>query len=456
MTTPRTRIERASLMAWSVIAVAIAARVGWAAWVAHAHPEAVTSADTPGYLGPARALIEEGRFSLSAQNDTPMFLRTPGYPVLLGAILWVTGSEWSVSPIQAALSAFIVVVVVLAGRWTLGPAGGLAAGLLVALDPLQFALSGTILTEMLASLMLAGVVAAAVPVFVRPPDQVGIRHVVVLGALIAAATMVRPTTYYFPAIVVVMLAARFRRIPRRSMLALVLAFVLPIVVVVGAWQVRNRRELHSSQVSGTQSVTLYCWHAAEVTARANGVGMRDARRQLECPPGGWDDLAAVCPSWWACDARRPLADGPSWDEMGRRGIEILTDHPVESAEVFARGLVREIVGPGTDTVRRFLHVRSSAVLTALLLSWNALMWSLAFVGAVVGLRSRRRWFWGFVITTVGYVLVISAGANSGARFRAPLVPLLALLAALGLRHVVKRTPLPVRRRLWDDRRAVTS
>ena len=423
----------------TVIVVALAARVGWAAWIAHTEPDAVRSGDTPGYLGPARALIEAGRFSYSPHDDTPMFLRTPGYPALLAAILWVTDSEWAISPIQAAFSASIVVLAVLVGRRVIGAVAGLVAGVIVALDPLQFALSGTILSETLASFTLLAVAAGGIPVFLRPPGRVRPVHVAALGALLAVATLVRPTTYYLPPLLAVLIAVRLRGSGWRRPAAYAVAFLVPVVVVLGAWHVRNERELGTSQFSGSQAVTLYCWHAAEVRAQVDGVSVGEAREGLGCHRGGWDDLASSCPSWWDCDAAQPLADGAAWDEMSRRGIDILRDNPVESAEVYVRGLVREVAGPGTDTVRRFLDTGSSPALVAALFSWNALLWALAAVGAVVGLRSsRQRWYWGFVITLIVYVLLVSGGANSGARFRAPLVPLLALLAALGLRALVLR------------------
>jgi 4-amino-4-deoxy-L-arabinose transferase-like glycosyltransferase len=422
-----------------LIVVALAARVGWAAWIAHAEPDAVRSGDTPGYLGPARALIDSGRFSYSPQDDTPMFLRTPGYPALLAVILWATDSEWAISPVQAALSASVVVLVVLVGRKVIGTVAALVAGAIVALDPLQFALSGTILSETLASFTLLAVAAAGTPVFLRPPDRVRPLHVAALGALLAVATFVRPTTYYLPPVLAVLLAARLHGTGWRRTVAYVVAFLVPVAVAFGAWHVRNERELGTSQFSGSQAVTLYCWHAAEVRARVDGVSIGAARERLGCHRGGWDDLASSCPSWWDCDSARPLADGAGWDEMSRRGIDILRDNPVESAEVYVRGLVREVAGPGTDTVRRFLDTGSSPALVAALFSWNALLWSLAAVGAAVGLRSsRQRWYWAFVITLIVYVLLVSGGANSGARFRAPLVPLLALLAALGLRALVLR------------------
>jgi 4-amino-4-deoxy-L-arabinose transferase-like glycosyltransferase len=421
---------------WAIIVVALAARIGWSAWIAHASPAAVTSLDTGDYLGPARALVAAGRFSLSAHDPTPMFLRTPGYPAVLAAILWVTNSQWAISPIQAALSILTVVVTVLVGRRMIGPTAGLVAGVVVALDPLQFALSGTILTESLTSLVMIGMVAVGAAVFARRPERVHPLFVVALGALIALATMFRPTTWFYPVVVLVLLAVRFRCRRPRALLVLLLAFALPIVAVVGAWQVRNHYAVNSWQVSGSAGVTLYCYNAAGVQAKVMGRGIDFARKELGCARGGWDDLKTECPPFWNCNVAHPLANGPGFDEMSSKGLNILEHHPVETAEVVLEGAAREIGGPGTDTVRRFLHVRSSVALIVVLSAWNVLVLALAVVGAVVGLRSRLRMFWLFVISLVAYVVVISAGVEAGARFRTPIVPLLALLAAQGVRFVI--------------------
>src|SRR5438132_1474007 len=166
--------------------------------------------------------------------------------------------------------------------------------------------------------------------------------------------------------------------------------------------------------------------------------MASARRQLGCNPTGWDNLAKACPTWWGCDVPHPLGRGKSFDEMNRRGLHILARNPLETAQVAFKGLGRETLGPGTDTVRRFLNASSSPALTIALLSWTLLLWTLALVGAFVSLRSRLRAFWAFVIGIVVYVMVASAGAEADARFRTPIVPLLALLAAVGAQHLVRR------------------
>ena len=177
----------------AVIVAGIVARVAWAAWIAHADPLAVRSPDTPAYLGPARALIDAGHFSLSPLDPTPMFVRTPGYPAFLAPILWVTGSEWAISPIQAAVSAAAVAAVVLVGWRLMGLTAGLVAGALLVLDPLQFMASGTILTEGVAPITVAAIAVAGLLVFGRRRARdVPIVAVFGLGAAVALATMVRP------------------------------------------------------------------------------------------------------------------------------------------------------------------------------------------------------------------------------------------------------------------------
>jgi 4-amino-4-deoxy-L-arabinose transferase-like glycosyltransferase len=395
----------------------------------------VTSGDTPGYLGPARAFVHSARFNLTPQNTTPMFVRTPGYPAVLAAILWVTNSQWAISPIQAALSVITVLLTLFVVRRLLGPTAGLIAALIVAADPLQFALSGTILTESLTSLLIVGIVAAAAIVFIRRPDRVPMRYVAALGALIAIATMFRPTTWFFPLVAVVLLAIQFRKLQRRALTTVFLAFLLPIVAVVGGWQLRNHYAVHSWSVAGSAGVTLDCVNAASVEARLAGTSNATERRRLGCSAIG-PDLKGKCPPFWDCAVQHPLANGPGYDEMSSKGLRIMAKHPVQAAKVVVAGAAREVLGPGADTVGRYLHVRSSHALTGVLFVWNLLLWAFALVGAVVALRSRWRMFWVFVISLLVYVVVVSAGAESGARYRTPIVPLLAILAAFGIRSVV--------------------
>jgi hypothetical protein len=425
------------LWATALIAAAAVARVGWAAWIAHAEPSAVRDPDSPGYLAPARALVDAGRFTITPTDPIPMFIRTPGYPVFLASILWLTDSRWAISPIQAIVSLLAVAAVVWVGRRLIGPSAGLVAGAVVVFDPLQFVASGTLLSEGLAAVVMSATVAVGAVVFaLRSPAQVPRVAVFALGALAAVATMVRPSFWFYPAVIVILLAVRLRRLPRRTLVAQLLVFMLPIALVVGGWQLRNHARVGSWQVSAVPSINLYCDNAAEVTANVSGASLESVMDRFGCP--GEEDLDTDCErqAGWACWVPDPDAPGQGFDDLGREARQILLDHPVQTGRVLGEGLVREIAGPGTDTVARYLDIGPSPPLTAVLFAWNAVLWGFGALGAVTGLRSRHRAFWAFVVATIAYVMLVSAGAAAYARLRTPIVPMLALLAAMGIRHAM--------------------
>jgi hypothetical protein len=434
--------DRRTVARWAIVIIVAGAvaRVAWAAWIAHAEPLAVRSPDTPGYLWPARALIETGRFSLSPTDPTPMFVRTPGYPALLAAIVWVTDSEWAISPVQATLSALTVVMIVLVGWRLMGLTAGLVAGALLVLDPLQFIASGTILTEGVASVTIAAIAAMGLVVFaLRRPRDVPIAALFGLGALVAVATMIRPTMWFYPAVLLVLLAIRFRGLPRRTVAIRLLVFVLPIALVVGGWQVRNHSTVGSWQLSGATGLLMYCSNAAQIEARTSGTSMDQTQHRLGCPSSG-EDPDGVCRSdaGWTCRVPDADANGQGFDEWNRRGLRIMAEQPVQTARIMVEGVVRQIAGPGTDTVRRYFDVRGSIPLASGLFSWNAALWAVAAVGAMAGLRSRHRAYWAFLIATIGYVIVISTGDAAGARYRVPVIPMLALLGVNGIQWSVRR------------------
>jgi 4-amino-4-deoxy-L-arabinose transferase-like glycosyltransferase len=438
-----------SQWAVAIIVMAAIARVGFAAWIAHAEPAAVRPPDTPGYLEPAWALIETGRFSLSPADSTPMYVRTPGYPAFLAPILWLTGSEWAISPIQGVVSLAAVATTVLVGWRLLGKTAALVAGAVVAIDPLQFLSAGTIMTESLTTVLLAAMIAVGALVFaLRRPPQVPTLALFALGALTAAATMTRPTFWFYPIVLLALLAVRFRGLRWRLLLVRLLAFALPVALVVGGWQLRNHSTVGSWDVSGIADINLYCYNAAEVEARATGISYDDARRRLGCPAL----LSAPNPEGictrsfgYGCWIPDPDAPGQGLNAWGSEGIRIMLDHPVQTAHILAKGIAAEVAGSAQSKLTYYLDIDGSPALTAVLSAWALALWAFAAVGAVAGVRSKHRGFWLFVIVTTGFVILMSTGTAGDARFRAPLVPPIALLAALGIRHTV----------VWLRRSAVT-
>src|SRR5213080_3017739 len=49
-------------------------------------PHVVTQVDSPSYMKPALALLDDGRFSHSTTDARPEFVRTPGYPAFIALV----------------------------------------------------------------------------------------------------------------------------------------------------------------------------------------------------------------------------------------------------------------------------------------------------------------------------------------------------------------------------------
>jgi hypothetical protein len=263
---------------------------------------------------------------------------------------------------------------------------------------------------------------------------------VALGVLAGVATMVRPTFWLYPVALLALLAVRFRSLGWRPIVIRLLAFALPVVVVVGGWQLRHLSEVGSWDVAGIADINLYCYNAA-VEANADGIGYEDAQRRLGCPALLSDpNPAGTCTRsfGYGCWMPDPDAAGQGFDAWGSDGISIMLDHPAQTANMLAEGVAGQVAGSGQSKLTWYLGIDGSLPLTLGLFAWAWALWVFAAVGAVAGLRSKYLAFWFFVIVTIGFVILMSAGMAGDARFRAPLVPLIALLAALGVRHCIGR------------------
>ena len=429
-----------------VVALLLLARVGWAAWAPRSDPAAVRSPDTPSYLAPARSLLQDGRFD-ELGSDGPMFVRTPGYPLFLAGALWLTDDERLVGPLQAVLSGLAVVAVWLVASRILGGVVGAVAALLVALDPLQFVAAGTLLSEGAASVAMAAVAAAGAAVFLPAPGRVRPWAPALLGGALAAATLVRPTTYYLPLVVVVLLVLRLRPLGARRTALLAGCFLVPLVVFVGGWQVRNARVVDSVRLSGIEAINLSCYRAAGAEAIDRGVDTAVVRAEYGCGcldvgPGG----SRPAP-WWRCPRDRSGPVGPFYDDMADEALATLADHPAAVVEMTGRALVRVALGPGTETVARYLSVGSSPILSVPLAAWTIGLWGAAAAGVVLGRRRPEAAYLLFLATVVAYTVLVSAGPEGYARMRTPVVPLIVLLATPAVASALaRRSPRERRRR----------
>jgi hypothetical protein len=408
-----------------LVAIVLACVIGRGAYVlylAHTNGIETTVGDTPTYLGPARQLLEHGRLDSVSLPGQPEFLRTPGYPVFVAAVYRVFGENdnTAVLLVQVVLSGLTVLLAyLLAARMWSEPIGLLAA-VLVALDPLQNISASALLTESVEALLLLAVAAIGFVAFSH--DRPRVRLWALLGLTIAVATLVRPVTYYLPLLVVGLLLVRYARRRDRwlDLTKIVVAFLVPLVVLLGGWQLRNHERVDSWRISGIEAKNLYTFRAAGVVARESHVSLEDARHRVreEFGPLGSE------------------SQGSYYGRMYRAGMDIVTAHPGDAMIGFLDGLWSEL-----STVRAksfgYLGLDSSgdAVIVPAVISLIA-FYAVCVYGMVLVARRRRDLLaYVFVAGIAFYVLLASAGPEAvggrGERFRAPIVPILILFAARG-------------------------
>jgi hypothetical protein len=410
-----------SLLLAAILLVCVVGRGAYVLYLVHTNSVVTVHGDTPTYLGPARQLVDHGRFDSGGSPNEPEFLRTPGYPVFVAAVYGIFGkSNTAVLLAQVALSALTVFLTyLLAARIWSAPIGLLAA-LFTLLEPLQNATSATLLTESLAALLL--IVTAAIGFVALTDDTPRPKLFALLGLVTACATLVRPVTYYLPLLLLAILVVRRARGRDRwrDLAKITVAFLVPIVVLIGGWQLRNHERVDSWQFSGIEAKNVYHYRAAGVVARTSHIPFAEAQHELS------DRLGP----------RGKETQGAYYGRMYRAGIHILGAHPVDTIVVTLKGLWSELF---SVRVKFFEYLRSHPASGALVTGAEALLvafYALCAYGLVLAFRrGRAASAHVFVAGLALYILVASAGPEAmggrGERFRAPIMPILILYAAFG-------------------------
>ena len=363
------------------------------------------------YLGPARMLLTgHGFVTEPGMAET---LRTPGYPLFLIPFLVFTQSAVPVVIVQHLMN-----VVLTAAIWlfTLRRTGsGVAAflsGLFFAVDPVTIHYANKVLSETLFTAMLF---AAFVLALQR-------KHLLALGLLLGALTLTRPVAIAYFVVVAIAMQLRGRALVH----FLIVALILPL-----AWAERNEEETGVFTVSSIGASNLMMHRAAGALAMERGgdfdqaLAFEQNRLQAEITPlilagEGADTLGEV-----------PHAvRGRYWGAFARR---ILLHHLRGFALVTLRGIRVNLFDSDWDSMGEVSELEDATV-EPWITYGNAAMVILAFLGVALLWRSDRTLALLLGLTIV-YFIVTSAGGESEGRFRVPVVPYLAIGAAVAVQRI---------------------
>lgn len=373
-------------------------------------------------------------------------MRTPAYPALLASVFSLRlGSPddlAGVLALQLLLGSLAAGVAFLVAAKLAGPTAGAVAGVLVAIEPSGLAFSNLVMTECLYSLYLVLLVWSFAHALRRPTPG----NVVLVGLVLSVAPLIKPAALPLVFVVsLVLLAWPPATRLRRAAAALVLVLAL---VPAGLWSLRNLNQFGTFQLSmtGGWAQAIFAYHVA---VSAQGKGSAEAGEH-----------------YWLMEygEERGLSRGEVETERSRYFGETLRAHPVAAARVWTLTLVRMLGVPdavlaeqlleappsytGGSVVSRLRWVAALGLLAPLIVLGMAIA-PLAVLALPFLLLRGRAWpreqqaTLALIVLVALYHLAIGALVQGlGSRYRAPALPLLAIVAVVAANEAW---------RLWAER-----
>jgi 4-amino-4-deoxy-L-arabinose transferase-like glycosyltransferase len=380
-------------------------------------PQRYWSHDDRDYVGLARHL-HAGYLSDAGYWFNRGLLRTPVYPLLLRAIFDIFGRHYvAVVAVHAVIGTATVFLTYRLARELLPERYALGAALLVAVDPASIVFSNLMLTETLFAFLLTAALLLLVVGRRREQPWPGAAAGLVLGF----AILTRPVGEYLPLVLALVLLTTRRRLG----VILAAAVVLGAAVPAGAWAIRNHAKTGVTTIS-----------------TIDGHNLLDYRAYGALLESGWSRPHAR--AYIAAELAKRTHPGENSAEISKTqlslGVRILLRHPAGALESWARGEAKLLVGPAKAETATLLTGRQEVRATWLraLIGVDAAITIAVLVLAVVGVAFARSLDLWLLIGAATYLIVISGGPEAYSRFRVPITPLLAILAAAGLRAVKAR------------------
>ena len=358
--------------------------------------------DSATYLVPAHNL-EQGLGFVDVMHR-PETIRTPGYPLFL----ILTRTPVAALLVQHVLAALLAVAVFFAAeRWGNRRIAWIAA-LLFALDTPTIHYANKVLSETLFTVVFFAIFLA-----IRNG-----KAPIATGLATGALVLIRPV-----AILWFIVAAIFVR-PRKAMIA----FVISALVLPAAWGLRNRAKTGVFTIASVAGTNMLMHRAAGALAIMDDYefpeALADRQREL------LDEAHALIEREEHVADALELPHAVQAKYYGSLGRRVFLQHPLGAMFITLRGIEMNLFDSDGDAMMIVSRVPETIVMMTLD-AFTHIEFLLVLIGLFVMWR-RDRELALFVALTLLYFVVISAGAESEARFRVPLMPLYAICAAFAI------------------------
>ncbi len=276
---------------WRLVLVCLTINGSILAGIALRNPEYLfdfrlnDSPDALHYIQLGRNLLLEGEYSrVDGPPFPPDFLRTPVYPVLAGSLDLATGPI-GIYLTQVALQIGAILMLFRLAAIFFGRRAAVWAGLLVATDLMWATYNFSALTEPLYVFLTLAALAVLLPRLL-PPGRVLANRPAALtdllaGTLLALATLTRPGGLYLPVVLAVAgLWWLGRRAGWRLGVRAAALLLLPSVLLVGGWIVRNQRQFGVAGLTSVEAVGTVYMAGAGAYQLHHGVDRPTAQRMI--------------------------------------------------------------------------------------------------------------------------------------------------------------------------------
>lgn len=410
-----------------------------------ANSEVFTTHDTQSYVSSAWALIQTGSYSVAPDQLEPQTIRTPGYPIFLALIFGAAGENFLVVLIiQIFFSLGTIGMVYWIGSKLWNNLTGMLAALLLALDMNSIGLTLVVLTETLFTFFLVAFIASVV-VLTDPRsssliDRTRRALFFLSGTLLAITTHIRPISYYFIIIMIIFWAiwGLADKLDRNKNLMDLLVFSVPLIMLIGGWQVRNYLQTGSSQFCAIENLSIIHYRAAMVIAERDGISREAAINQIVEQYGldrevGWDDE-------WRAAGLMTISENPRlFLKQYFTGMMYIFVGPGSERPASLTGIPFESSSPFGDLFRLSLKEYYSQWILPHPTYFGAFIFSILhmliiYAGVaylVIQRLVKHRYVVEeiFLVSVLLYFVMVSAGPEANSRFRVPITPVLALLSA---------------------------
>jgi 4-amino-4-deoxy-L-arabinose transferase-like glycosyltransferase len=389
------------------------------AWVLHAGTQPLEIADPGWYYAVASNLAAGHGFTVSITGNewaagpggNPTTLWPPGWPLSLGGIFAVFGTGLTAAKLLNVIAGVITVYLAYRiGELSFGRRIGLVGAAILAFYPNHIFWSSTLYADVYFTMWFC----LAIFLLLRMKDWLGRGALVgwiALGVVTGVASLTRGQGLMLPLFALALWAMLFgwRRALGRTLVVCGAA-----AVVILPWTVRNAATFDALiPVSVNDGFNLYIGHNADATGRF------------------------VLPEkLWSMKPELSYTDREAmFGSEGRKlALEYAAGHPLREIELSAKKVYYQVI-PDSDSIdwaNYGTSVAPAGVRDALAWLSDGYYWALLLLGVTGFVSFRRltmvRWIAIVVVAWVAFHIVFF----SEPRFHIPVLPLVALLAALGI------------------------